>query len=143
MNTILKSTASWGMLFCALAAISHAFPWSYTFSYAIASLQTGSPQQIMIPVSAYTDWHGAAITVVSGVGLLFLVATGSLRPAPWWRTLGIAIVGTAIIAITIIYSTDHWNHFPVQEFGGLMAIISATGLLFVACLDVRQSLKGD
>ena len=141
MNTFLKSTTNWGILFCALAAISPAFPWTYHFGFDIAALRTALPQQILIPTSAYSDWHGAAITVTSGIGLLFLVATGTLKPTPWWRTLGIGLVGSAIITITIIYATNHWHHFPAREFGGLLAIVSATGLLFLACLDVRQAIE--
>ncbi len=134
------------MLFCVLAAISPAFPWSFQFGYesiadAVGALGATAPKAIRIPLSAYADWHGAAISIAGGVGLLFLVATGGLRPVPWWRTLGIAVVGAAIITFTILYATRGWNHFPVREFGGLLAILSATGLLFVACLEVRQLLE--
>ena len=64
------------------------------------------PNQIRLPYSAYTDWHGAALSITGGVGLLFLVATGGVKPAPWWRTLGVAIIGIAVITITIFFHTQ-------------------------------------
>lgn len=131
------------MIFCLLAAISPAFPWSYQWGYESVSdlLRPAFPTPIRIGYSAFTDWHGAALSVTGGVGLLFLVATGGIKPAPWWRTLGVAIIGIAVLTITIIFSTRKWNHFPVSEYGGLLAIISSTGLLFIACVEVRQILE--
>ena len=143
MNTFLKSTIGWAMIFCLLAAISPAFPWGYQWGYESFSglMHPTFPNQIRIPYSAYADWHGAALSITGGVGLLFLVATGGIKPAPWWRTLSVAIIGIAVITITIIFSTRKWNHFPVSEYGGLLAIISSTGLLFTACIEVRQILE--
>ena len=110
--------------------------------YHLGSVRPGfPPQAATMTSSAYADWHGAAITVAGGLGFLFLVATGGLSPAPWRRTPGVAVVGVAIIVFTIVYSTTHWNHFPVEEFGGLLAIIAATGLLVVACIEIRRSLE--
>ena len=145
MRSILKSTASWSMFFCLLAAISPALPWSYQLGLALQPatadlLHVASSKLALVPVSAYADWHGAAISVAAGIGFLFLVATGSLRPAPWWRTVGSGIVGSALITFILIYSTRHWNHFPTREAGGLLAVISSTGILFVACLEVRLLL---
>jgi len=146
MKSFLKTTASWGMLFCVLAAIPPALPWSFQTGFAsaqdlVSGLQGTAPRMVTFAISAYTDWHGAAISIAGGIGLLFLVATGSLKPAPWWRTLGIGIVGAAIITFTIIYSTHHWNHFPVRESGGFLAIVSSVGLLFIACLETRHLLE--
>ena len=136
MKAFLKSTATWGMICCLLISISSALPWGHSPVFDISMRKP----TFMIPLSAYADWHGAAISIAGGIGLLFLVATGSLKPIPWWRTLGIAVVGIASITFTLIMAR-RWNHFPVQESGGLLAIVSATGLLLVACLEVRQLLE--
>ena len=91
--------------------------------------------------SGYRDWHGGALSVVGGIGFLFLVATGGIRPVPIWRTIFVAVVGTAAIVIVLLYATRMWHHFPLREFGGLLAILSATGLLLLACLELRQYLE--
>ena len=141
MKPFLKSTANWGILFCVLAAIAPALPWSCGYGVDLAAIVAGSAKQVFVTGNAYTDWQGAAITIAGGVGVLFLVATGGLNPAPWWRTLGIGVVGVAIIVFTIIWAADRWNHFPIREFGGLLAVVSGTGLLGVACLEIRRLLE--
>jgi hypothetical protein len=103
MNSVLRSSASWGMICCLLAAISPAFPWSY-WTY-----------QDLNWVSAYSSWQGAAISVAGGTGALFLLATGGMSPAPWWRILGIAMIGTTVLVFLLICATHHWIHFPLRE----------------------------
>ncbi len=77
MKSLVRSTTFWAMVFCLLAAVSPALPWRYHL------------EQVWIgPVhsaSAYTDWHGAVISVTAGVGFLFLLATSPLVPVPWWH----------------------------------------------------------
>ena len=139
MKSTLKSTALWGMLFCALIAVSPAFPWVYHSSWELGA-GFSLEQSVTRPTSAYSDWHGGVLSVIGGVGVLSLVATGSLRPVPIWRTIAVILVGAATITIILIYSTRSWRHFPVREYGALLAIFSATGLLLVACLEFRQYL---
>ncbi len=91
------------MICCLLAAISPAFPWSY-WTY-----------QDLNWVSAYSNWQGAAISVAGGTGALFLLATGGMSPAPWWRILGIAMIGTTVLVFLLICATHHWIHFPLRE----------------------------
>jgi len=134
MRASLFSKVNCAAFFCLLGAISPAFPWyvmRYYYSGGVLPMQSST---------AYADWHGAALSVTGGVGLLMLLATGGLKPAPWWRTLGVGIIGAAMLVITIIYSTKHWNHFPLEEYGGLFAIISATGLLVIVALEIREAL---
>ncbi len=139
MKDFLKTTAGWGIICCILAATSPALAWSYFPGWELSA--TGTKVAALIPVAAYADWHGAAITITGGVGVLFLLATGSVKPIPWWRVAGLAVVGVTLLVFILIYSTTHWNHFPVQETGGLLAILSTMGLSLVVAMDLRGILE--
>jgi serine/threonine protein kinase len=128
LDAILKSTSNWGMLFCILAAISPAFS---PLSYHDVS---------------YADWHGAAISIAGGVGFLFLIATGAMHPIPWWRTVGITVIGVALITFIVIFASKNWNDFPYDQVAGLLAILSSTGLLAIASVEFRtlaERVKGN
>ncbi len=145
MKTLLKSTACWSLLFCAIAAISPLFPWQYRYDVkSIAEVvgdgTTFKNKAVFNSRPGIAEWPGIAIMVAGGIGFVFLVATGGLRPAPWWRTLGVGVVGAAILTFFLLYPRRYWEGFPLREFGALFAILSATALILIACIEVRQSL---
>ena len=142
MNNPPRNTATCGIILFLLAAISPAFPWSFGFNWNYPTIIDGVIQQstaTAISSNAYLDWHGGVITIVGAVGALFLIATGGVRPTPWWRTLGTFLLAVALMVFIIIYA-NRWHDFPVREYGGLMAIIAVAGLLLLCALDLRSAL---
>jgi hypothetical protein len=51
------------------------------------------------------------------------------------------MIGTTVLVFLLIYATHHWIHFPLREYGGLMAIVAAPGLLVVASWELRQLIS--
>ena len=142
MNNTPRNTAALGIILFLLAAISPAFPWSFGFDWSYPTIVEGVIQPstaTAVAVNAYRDWHGGAITIVGAMGALFLVATGGVRPTPWWRTLSTFLLAVAIMVFIIIYA-NRWHDFPVHEYGGLLAVISVAGLLLLCALDLRTAL---
>lgn len=150
MKGSIAATSAWAMGLCLVAAVSPAGPWSYQWQPRMPAGEVpdlgrtvplpGVDGWVRHPLSAYTDWHGGAISVIAGVGLLFVLATSPLVPVPWWRALGIALIGAAVLTILLIYGYRHWSWFPVREWGALAGIVGTAGLLFVATLETRQML---
>jgi hypothetical protein len=126
MKRLVCSTTGWGMILCLVAAVSPILPWH---------VRGG------VCASGYGDWHGPTINVIAALGFIFLIATSPLSPVPWWRILGVAAVGAGVVVVVLMYAMrpgSGWMDFPVAEYGGLLAILSAAGLLLVAALEVRQ-----
>src|SRR2546425_1185417 len=101
MKAFLRTTVGWAMIFFLLAAISPAMAWHIAPDFQYGQAYSGA----LTWGSAYADWHGATITTLGLAGFLFLIAVSPLTPAPWWRTLVVGILGAAIVAIIIVYST--------------------------------------
>jgi len=139
MRRLLLSTSGWAMVLCLLAAASPLMPWRYV------------PQQQLVTdwqmhhsywvageawVSGYGGWEAPVINIVAGLGFMFVFATSALKPVPWWRSLGISVVGVGVVVIVLLCRA--WCNFSIREWGPLLAILSSAGLVLIAALEIRH-----
>ena len=145
MKRLLLSTTGWAMVLCLLAAVSPLMAWRYVYVpghiKSVPDWQTHQSRSVWIeaheaPVSGYGGWEAPAINIVAGLGFMFVFATGALRPVPWWRSLGISVVGVGVVVIVLLCRA--WRDFSIDEWGPLLAILSSAGLVLIAVLEVRQ-----
>jgi hypothetical protein len=94
------------------------------------------PKERWAWVSGYGGWEGPVINIVAGLGFMFVFATSAIRPVPWWRSLGISVVGVGVVVIVLLCRA--WCDFSICEWGPLLAILSSAGLVLIAALEVRQ-----
>lgn len=140
LRELLLTTEGWAMGFCLLAAISPALPWNYQATLDRVSLSK-MPSFSLTWQSAFAVWQGAVICVLGAICFFFVLATSPLTPAPWWRSLVVAVVAAALWAVVLTYALKWWNEFPAKAYGAYLGMASVVGLMFIAALEIRQTIQ--
>jgi hypothetical protein len=101
-----------------------------------------------------TRWHPIAGAV--GLGLAFLLfATGTLRPAPWWRPaiVGTAGLGLAVLFFAAILANNIFLHWTVRHYHNLnwgakwhfhqswVGLAASLALAALAAWELRGTLR--
>lgn len=82
--------------------------------------------------AGYRFWHaGAAAGGFLGL-LLFLIATGGLRPAPWWRSAVLLAVGGVILGVIVVGLNARHPVVEGDANAGVAVAMSWTAATYVA-----------
>jgi hypothetical protein len=158
MNRVWLSTAGLAGLLCVLGIGTLFFPWAATLTIHFDPSKPREPGGSIEALSMHSEsypgyelWHaGAAAGGFLGL-LLLLIATGGLRPAPWWRSAILLAVGGAIlVAVVVGMNTRHAVAEGDANAGILVALYwgaanyiamgLAAAIMLVAAIELRGRL---
>jgi hypothetical protein len=160
MNRVWLSTAGLAVLLCVLGIGTLFLPWAATLTIHFDPSKPREPSGSIKPTQmvsqsypGYELWHaGAAAGGFLGL-LLLLIATGGLRPAPWWLSAILLAVGGAIL-VAVVLGMNVWHAVADEQVdmdagrliklywgaANYIAMGLAAAIMLVAAIELRGRL---
>ena len=132
------------MLLCLLGSSSLFLPWASVIVISVdpvPQVDGSYKAKNMVGQSfvGYQFWHGAASAITFLALFLLLLATGPLRPVPWWRS-AVLLVGAMSIVVIVLAGLNFRHPVLESDLAGGRAIAGRLGFTNHAVIGLAAAL---